>query len=235
MRRAVSELERHGVDRDVLDGFVNGDLPDLEPIERLVGTPGTESHKALSNLIEACILDIVLDWATEEEQRAELATAVPKLYLRELSELFPRVVQRASSLKVLEFADPQLNEASRCYLYGFFRGAIVLGASALESSLRGAVSPSGIEWAEQACGPNRGYFNLLVDAAESEGVFGPRTRPGEEPPLASDARTIFEERTKVVHKNFVPTRELAEALLMKARQVIGYIRERRANASRDEV
>src|SRR2546425_2279298 len=97
--------------------------------------------------------------ATEAQKRAELATAVQKLYIRELSQLYPGVVERASVLEVLDFPDPQLNEASRCYLYGFFRGAVVLSASALESNLRLAIGPSGVDRAERGAGRNRGFFN----------------------------------------------------------------------------
>jgi hypothetical protein len=39
--------------------------------------------------------------------------------------------------------------------YGFFRGAVVMSASALESSLRVAVGPAGVERAERGAGRNR--------------------------------------------------------------------------------
>lgn len=36
----------------------------------------------------------------------------------------------------MEFADPQLEEASRCYLYGFSRAAVVLAVAAVETQLK---------------------------------------------------------------------------------------------------
>ena len=220
VRRASSELVRCGVDSDLLNQFVKGNSPDVSFMRGCIGAPGTESFQALSDLLQAMVLAKGLDpAATEAQRRAELATAVQKLYLREVSQLYVGIVERASSLEILDFSDPQLNEASRCYLYGFFRGAVVLSASALESNLRAAVGSSGVERAEQRGSRDRGFFDLLVDEADSQAILGSRTRVGEDPPFVSYSRRIFRERTKVVHKNLVPTKELAEELLTKARQV----------------
>lgn len=234
-RRAASTLVASGVDRELLNRFINGSSSDLSFLHGFVGAPGTDTFQALSDLLEAMVLAKGLEpAATEAQKRAELATAVQKLYLRELSQLYPGVVERASVLEVLDFSDPQLNEASRCYLYGFFRGAVVLSASALESNLRLAIEPSGVDRAERGARRNRGFFNLLVDEAESQGLLGSRVRPGEESPFVSYSRRIFEERTKVVHKNVVPRKELAEELLTKARQVVEHLHERRAQPPRHE-
>jgi hypothetical protein len=71
-------------------------------------------------------------------------------------------------------------------------------------------------------------INLLVDEADSKTVLGTRCRLGEEPVLVGYSRRIFEERTRVVHKNLAPTRELAEELVTKAREVIEHLHERAA-------
>jgi hypothetical protein len=117
------------------------------------------------------------DSSTEAQRREELQVAVHKIYLREISALYEGVTRRATSLEALTFSDPQLNEASRCFLYGFFRGTITLSASALESSLRVALGPGGVERVDKRAS-NRGFFNRLVDEADSQSLLGSRTRPG---------------------------------------------------------
>jgi hypothetical protein len=64
--------------------------------------------------------------------------------------------------------------------------------------------------------------------------WDPEPAQGEEPPLVGYSRKIFEERTKVVHKGLVPTKELAEELLTKGRQVIEYVHEHYAKPPRHE-
>jgi hypothetical protein len=232
-RRAASTLIHAGVDRAVLRQFISGDSPDLSFLHGFIGPPGTDTFQALSDLLEAMLLAKGLEpAATEAHRRAELATAVQKLYLREISQLYSGVVDRAAALEVLDFSDPQLNEASRCYLYGFFRGAVVLSAGALESNLRVAVGAAAVERAERGAGRNRGFFNLLVDEAET--LLGSRVRPGEESVFVAYSRRVFEERTKVVHKNVAPGKELAEELLTKVRQVVEHLRERSPAPPRHE-
>jgi hypothetical protein len=172
-RRPASILIAAGVDREVLNRFMKGTSQDLSFLHGFVGAPGTDTFQALSDLLEALLLAKGLKpAATEAQKQAELATAVQKLYIRELSQLYPGVVERAFVLEVLDFSDPQVNEASRCYLYGFFRGAVVLSASALESNLRLDIGPSGVERAERGAGRDGGFFDLLVDEAESKELLG---------------------------------------------------------------
>lgn len=56
--------------------------------------------------------------------------------LKKLAERYPKVVKRASDFDWLSFSDLQVWEASRCYLYGFFRAAVLVAASALEDRLK---------------------------------------------------------------------------------------------------
>lgn len=79
---------------------------------------------------------------SETEKRAQLDVAVQKIYLRELAQLYKRVVDRAGPLEARTFSDPQLNEASRCYLYGFFRATAVLCGATLEQNLKDAITNS---------------------------------------------------------------------------------------------
>lgn len=229
VRQAVSTLTSLGSNGDALERFAKGEMDDLSALKGQIGRPGDEKFAAFSNLLQAMLLAQGLEpEATEAEKRSELADAVQKLYLRELSRLFHKVVQRAASLEALEFSDPQLNEASRCYLYGFFRAAIILSASALETTLREAMGQQGINRLEDEsrsdAGRKRGFFNLLVDEADRQGLLGRRTRPGEEAQLVVYSREIFTNRTRVVHKGDVPTASSAEELLNKSREIIEHVR-----------
>jgi hypothetical protein len=206
-------------------------LPDLSFLRGHIGTPGTEGFQAFSDLLQAILLAKGMKpEATEAERRLELEIAVQKVYLREFSQLYARVVERASSLEVLDFSDPQLNEASRCYLYGFFRAAVMLAASALETNLRAALGPEGMEHVNQTLrsdvGRQRGFFKLLVDGADAQGLLGKRVRPGQEAALVAYSREIFTLRNAIVHEGDEPTPAVAEELLNKAREVVEFVRKR---------
>ena len=140
VRQAASRLAGYGVDSEGLKKFISSDSLDLSFLQGCIGGPGSGSFEAFSNLLQAMLLAKGMELeATEAERRSDLATALQKVYLKELSQLYHSIVKRAGSLDVLKFADPQLNEASRCYLYGFFRAAVILSASALETNLRTAI------------------------------------------------------------------------------------------------
>lgn len=51
----------------------------------------------------------------------------------------PKAVKRATTFEWLSFNDPQLREASRCYLYGFMRAAVLIAVAALEVRIRSVV------------------------------------------------------------------------------------------------
>jgi hypothetical protein len=229
--QAKARLEDCGVDAETISTLMQGFRGSDVNWDSLAGKFAEPRRlRALADLLQALVLEKGLepdDDSSEFEKTRELHLAVQKIYLRELSQLYDSVVRRAASLEALAFFDPQLNEASRCFLYGFFRATVILSASAVESKLRSALGPSGIDRVDERIRShrNRGFFNRLVDEADSQNVLGSRTRPSEEPPLVAYSRKVFEERTKVVHKGLVPTKELAEELLTKARQVIEHIHE----------
>lgn len=97
-----------------------------------------------------------------ESDRPGLRSALEARSLKELTERFPKVVKRATEFDWLSFSDPQLREASRCYLYGFFRSAVVVAASALEARLKVVASVESFE-----------TYDVLVSMVFGEaGVFG---------------------------------------------------------------
>ena len=80
--------------------------------------------------------------------------------MRELSNRYPKIVDRSEQLEPISPSDTQLEEASRCYLYGFYRASIVLSATALESYL----NPEG-EWVVN------GFYEHVVQKAVAKGMI----------------------------------------------------------------
>jgi hypothetical protein len=230
LQRAKTRLQSTGIEsveiERFLEMFERGE--DFSAVAGQWGLRRSDRFAAFIDVLQALALCrgvSVDEIATDAERAAAIGAAIQKVYLEELSRLFPGILRRAGPLEQLDFVDDQLNEASRCFLYGFFRAAVVLSASALETNLIAAIGPSGAEQVDDRAYQRggKGYFNRLVD--EAHDVLGPRDRLGEEPPLVRYSREIFAERTKVVHKGLNPSKDAAEELLLKARQVIEHLRD----------
>lgn len=125
-----------------------------------------------------------------------------KYFLREISEKYKKLLKRLSRLNSLEYANPQLQEATHCWLYGFFRATVVLSATALEESIKTALK---IEHFKT-------YDELVACGIRSNCL---------EPKAAGLARDVFADRTRVVHHNWEPSSEDAENTLVKARGILG--------------
>ena len=72
----------------------------------------------------------------DQEEAWEVDVVRQKLCLSEVATLYQKIVHKWEQLDRLTFSDPQLEEASRAYLYGCYRAAVVLSASALEKHLK---------------------------------------------------------------------------------------------------
>jgi hypothetical protein len=145
---------------------------------------------ALTALLEAVRIERVRHghiFVTEAD-RPELRRALEARFLKELAERFPKVVKRAAEFDWLPFSDPQLREASRCYLYGFFRGALLLAAAALEGRLKAV---AGVERFET--------YEVLVDL-----VFGQAGVWGKDAARAAALKDLFRRRNTVAHRGVEP-------------------------------
>jgi hypothetical protein len=230
-RQARIRLEAAGIGSGQIDRFL--DLFDRGDLQGAVAgweinVPGTDRLDAFCNFLHALAVRRGVDvdtLATDVERKRELDIAVQKVHLDQLSRLFEGIVKRAGSLDTLTFDDAQLNEASRCYLYGFLRAAVVLSSTAVEKCLREAVGEAGLERvAVNVKAKKGGFYSLLVAEATEQHVLGPRVRMGQGPVLASYSVEIFRLRNDVAHKGFEPTAAQAEELLTKARQVVEFVR-----------
>lgn len=96
------------------------------------------------------------------EEAREVAVVRGKLCLREVVRKYSKIVDKWEQLDPLPFDDPQLEEASKAYLYGFYRSSVVLSASALEKHLKRAAGND----------KRREYWELVEDAAFRLGMNG---------------------------------------------------------------
>lgn len=143
----------------------------------------------------------------EPPEPTAMRPAIEAKYLRELAEKYPGVVERASRLDPLTYSDPQLAEACRCFLYGFYRATIVLSAVAVETALK-ANTTQGL--------PAKGMYAALVNA-----VFGPGGSRGDDRAQAGLLIDLFKTRNDVVHDEKEPDEYAARAILEQARAAIG--------------
>jgi len=220
LRQVRSRLEASGITPAQVDRFLaslDTDEPAVEgwrPAE-----PGTNRHLAFIDLFRALAIRGGVPPETigdEAERKRELDAAFQKVHLDQLATMFQSIVKRAGALEPLTFADPLLNEASRCYVHGFFRGAVLLSATALEKCLKTALGLTDEDYLER--------YRILVDQARDAGALGPWEGIGAEPFHATQAREVFEQRRFVAHQGQEPSSALAADLLTKARQVVEFVR-----------
>ena len=221
---ARRELESEGVKKKDIDAFV-----DKGEVGFTLGDPFGARFEAFQRLLDSMILGRVSrgDLLPDAEDRQAVESDRERLYLLELARIYPKLLDRSARLTALDFRDDQLNEASRCYLYGFWRATVVLSATALDKTLSSAIDEGA--FAERVARHKKQtgrtvHFALLVKQAEEEGLLGKPTTMGEEPPYAQKALAVFDLRNRVVHDGLVPDVLQAEKGLLKARTVIEYLR-----------
>jgi len=209
LERAKRRLERAGVETHVIDGFLAGER-NIQEFYKGEFVPDDNGLQALVEFLQAYRISKSAERSMEldDEEINEIEITREKMYLQELCDKFEKMVDRGSQLEAASFSDPQLEEASRCLLYGFYRAAIVLSACAVESTLKDS---TGKKWFNT--------YDELVDTAWWAGKLGP-----DEKHLAGPAKTIFKKRTDVVHYNWSPKEDDAGEILGVAKEVIEYLR-----------
>jgi hypothetical protein len=184
-------FERAGISAAAIDRFIAGDAYALLD---LFGDP------MLLRFLEALRISRVgVNLDTEEAK--EVDAAREKLCLREFVRKYAKIVDRWEQLDALPFSDQQFEEASKAYLYGFYRASDVLSAAALEQHLKRAVGKDQLD----------GYSQLVDDAAVHLGMDGA---------WVAQAKRVFSARNKVVHSNYAPEHDEAGEVLSNARGVL---------------
>jgi hypothetical protein len=152
------------------------------------------------------------DLATNAARRAELRRALQGNFLKEFTDLFSKVVGRAATFDCLSYSDSQIREASRCYLYGFFRAAVLTACAAVEGRLK-SLAPVKL---------GKSYYARLVDA--SFGAFG---AAGHDAVRVAALGRMFALRNDIAHRGNEPTAEEATGALDLARGTLESLENRR--------
>jgi hypothetical protein len=208
VQRARRRLESLGVPPAVIDGFEEGEF-DFKGWHWNASATREQRIEALHFLYQALKIPPQEGTAAEMDDGGlnEVEVGRQKWYLNELARKFQRLVNEGSALDPLDFHDPQLEEASRCFLYGFYRATIVLSAAAVEKYLK------------EATGKKSGTYPALVDFALWSGKLG-----ANEEFLAGPTKVLFEKRNDVVHNNWNPPEQEAGEILGVARKVVDHLK-----------
>jgi hypothetical protein len=162
-----------------------------------------ERGRLLSSFLQAVRLSLSDPRSIEldSDEEAEAGIKREKVCLRELTGKYAKLVDQWGQLERLSFDDPQLLEASKTFLYGFYRASVVLRASAVETRLR-----------QLAGGSDQAYGFELIKAAEKRKLI--------RRDLADHARDVFQIRNRVVHDNQEPPSDQAKEVLGLARMLV---------------
>jgi hypothetical protein len=139
-----------------------------------------------------------------EKDRPELRQALEARFLKELAERYPKAVKRATTFEWLSFSDPQLREASRCYVYGFFRAAVLIAVAAVETRLRSVCVAD--RWTS---------YSDLADLA-----FGPAGVGGTDKTHAAALKDLFDLRHRIAHLGAEASPGDAEQALLLVRSTL---------------
>lgn len=227
LERARRRIAEFGISRDQVDSLLAGDVSGLGKWE--LGDPQGERFEAFVSLLEAAALIRTTQGqrVPDSDERLIIERDRERIYLQELATKYPKIVDRSSRLEALSFRDAQLEEASRCYLYGFWRATIILSATALDTALASRVDADMLKRAEEESRrQGGGYFTALVRAAANRGLLGEQPNIGEEPRFADAARFVFQQRNAVAHRQETAGSDAAERVFDAARRVIEHLVDR---------
>lgn len=213
--RVRKDLESAGVPPAAVEGTIDrmiaGEVGDLfEGWRWSESTTPEQRWELFVRFIEAFLVSVssrrgeVVPLDGEEPLQVDVTRE--KLCLQEVSRRYQKIVQRWEQLEPLAFQDPQLEEASRAYLYGLYRATVVLSGSALETLLKRLTETERFE-----------TYRELVDKAQSRGVLGRDA--------ANWTKEVFDARTRVVHQGWSPEPDRAKEVLVLARKVLPDFRE----------
>jgi hypothetical protein len=206
---ARKNLEAAGVRPAAIDRFLAGDN-DLSDWGFHRDVPADERITVLLNFLQAARLSLsdARSLKLSRDEEAEAKVAREKICLDQLATRYSKIVDRWEQFERLPFDDPQLEEASKTFLYGFYRAAVVLCASAVETQLKRLI-PSA---------PTQATAFQLIALAEKAKLF--------EGDLGSYGRDLFSYRNRVTHDNAEPEYDKAKEVLAVARMLVAKLRSR---------
>jgi hypothetical protein len=130
-----------------------------------------------------------------------LERAVAEYYAEELKDLFPGMIRRAESLRVLPAsqaappeADGYLLEASRCFVYGHLLAALFLCRSALEAALQERLKGRG--YGDHLIKVQASKLKAMLELAHEDGLL--------DDVLFAQATTIRKASNAAIHGHGIP-------------------------------
>jgi hypothetical protein len=146
-----------------------------------------------------------------DRQRLEVPDAIARIYARQIGVRFPRMAQRAEQLRVLGAeAEPPpdvqnyLQQATRCYIWGFYIGSLVLCRSAIEFALRERLKAHGkAEKLAELERRNEDTLERLIGLARTELHWGLKD-------ALKVADVVRGEANKAVHRGAPPSERCKE-------------------------
>jgi len=207
LRRARRRLEDRGVSASAIDRFLEEEK-NLEEFFAGEFILNVEGLAALTEFVQAWQIfkSEGQPRSLDEEDAQEVDTAREKMYLQEITKKFAKILERGAELEPVSFEDPQLEEASRCYLCGFYRASIVLSAAAVEMHLKRLLRR-----------PEDSYdkFSKLVDDAKEA-----RKLPA---CLAESALEISRARNPIAHAGLESDHDKSLLILGLAKKIIDHL------------
>lgn len=153
-------------------------------------------------------------------QWEQVGADIEFLLVEELGKRLNKVPKRLSTLPYLGFANTLLAEATRCWLYGYNRAAVVLSASAVEVCFKENLGLVAMERLQQDANVRRLSYPQLVDAASERGILRIRSKALDKRSLNRLTKAIFQLRNDVAHEGADPGHEKAGIVLTVAREVV---------------
>ncbi|SPF44582.1 hypothetical protein SBA4_3230016 [Candidatus Sulfopaludibacter sp. SbA4] len=151
-----------------------------------------------------------------------LPAAAAEYVVREMSESFPRIVERISTFQVIPVTDAApstakhyAREACRCYLHGFFSASLILCRSCIEAGVVTKLDQKDLQKAREAL--PYGNMEKLLKLALKEEVLDGLT--------FSMANEIRERANRTVHQSAVPSGEECRDMLEQTRAVLRHLYE----------
>ena len=163
-----------------------------------------------------------IEAAIEGARPGGLELVVAERYIEEISKLFPRMVRRAASLRILSTSmkAPQeveryLTEASRCYVYGHFLASLFLCRSAIENAVEERLRAKGYGKKVEAITKDR-LFNILK-LAHDKGLL--------DETLYRQADDIRELANDAIHGDCLPTDDKCKNAYDQTRGILQHLYE----------
>jgi HEPN domain-containing protein len=207
VQRARRDLETLGVPPAAIDGFIQGEF-DFAARRWYESASREQRVEALRCFLQALKISEYDGSVPRMDlgEQDELEVGRQKMYLREICSKYRKILSRGAGLDPVSFHDPQLEEACRCYLYGFYRASIVLSAAAVEVSLKRCLGKEVDSYCK--------YGELVNDAEAAGKLIGH---------IAESAREISCSRNRVAHSMSEPENDKALLVLGLAKEVVNYL------------